>query len=444
MISLIGNELKNPVMYFLFLELSYLILINDKRLEGQQRMKDLIYQGICGLMYIIIICVIDFSFVYIDTTNTTLELPICILTGVLFGKYILQENLKKAIYNSLWSFFLAEMVTQIEMPIMINLWTSVPSTIIIAIDLLIYLIFWIFTAIFLKYLILKQNIFLSKEEVRKSHLILLLVVTIFYLFLSNYQLLFYIMGTKELRMMIAVYRSITCLFCFSLIVLQSIIDKGRILEKELQLVEQLNSKQEEQYKISKENIEVINQKCHDMKYQIRAIRLGSNDHEINLQLEEMENRIKIYDAIFKTNNKVLDMVLTEKSLLCQKYGIRFSCMIDATKLVFIDAVDLYSLFGNAIDNAIEYVKNEIDIQKRIIQIKVFSKSQFVMIEIENYCDKKLSFVDGIPRTTKEENGYHGYGIKSIRYIAEKYEGVLEIKKKEKSFLLQILMPVKRT
>lgn len=55
----------------------------------------------------------------------------------------------------------------------------------------------------------------------------------------------------------------------------------------------------------------------------------------------------------KTGNKVLDTVLTTKSLYCNKHGIIFTCVADGTLLDFMDVMDICSIFGNALDNAIE-------------------------------------------------------------------------------------------
>lgn len=67
----------------------------------------------------------------------------------------------------------------------------------------------------------------------------------------------------------------------------------------------------------------------------------------------MEDEIRQYEAQNKTGNKVLDTVLTSKSLYCAKHGITFTCVADGTLLDFMDIMDICSIFGNALDNAIE-------------------------------------------------------------------------------------------
>lgn len=99
------------------------------------------------------------------------------------------------------------------------------------------------------------------------------------------------------------------------------------------------------------------------------------------------------------------------------------------------------MFGNALDNAIETVMQYEDYQKRVIQVSVFPKGNFQMIRVRNYCEKKPVFQDGLPVSTKEDREYHGYGLKSIRYTAEKYGGGITCVAGEDYFSLQVLLPV---
>lgn len=65
----------------------------------------------------------------------------------------------------------------------------------------------------------------------------------------------------------------------------------------------------EQLETSKETIEIINIKCHDMKHQIAALR-GQADPVV---LDELEKAINLYDGAVKTGNDALDILLAEKA-----------------------------------------------------------------------------------------------------------------------------------
>ena len=88
----------------------------------------------------------------------------------------------------------------------------------------------------------------------------------------------------------------------------------------------------------------------------------------NQPIKDLENTISIYDANIETGNKLLNVLFTEKSLYCEQKGIKFTCMIDGQKLNFIEDGDLYCLFGNITDNALEAVTQINEIEKRIINM----------------------------------------------------------------------------
>ena len=206
------------------------------------------------------------------------------------------------------------------------------------------------------------------------------------------------------------------------------------LRKNLDVISQMKYNEEKQYELSKENIALINQKCHDLKYFIRNY---GNNQTLNPQvIEEISQSIEIFDSNIKTGNNALDIIFTEKSLLCYKNNIRFTCIADGKLLSFMDDVDAYSLFGNLVDNAIEALKDEA--QKRVISLIIKGQGDFVSISIQNFFSKQLHFENGLPITTKKDKNYHGYGMQSIKMICEKYNGTLSINTNDNIFSVNIL------
>ena len=239
---------------------------------------------------------------------------------------------------------------------------------------------------------------------------------------------------KEVSIIICVYNILCCLMV--LFLLFNILNIKQ-LKTELTITSQLLNKAEEQYKQNKENVDLINIKCHDLKHQIR--NFGNKANISNETVKELENIINIYDSNIKTNNDALDLILTEKSLLCQKKNINLKCFADCSKLNFITEADLYSLFGNMIDNAIEAVTKIEDVNKRSISLIVRNALSCTSIFISNYYQGKIILDNnGMPKTTKANNGYHGYGLKSIKLIVDKYDGDFKIDIKDSIFMIQIL------
>ena len=88
----------------------------------------------------------------------------------------------------------------------------------------------------------------------------------------------------------------------------------------------------------------------------------------------------------------------------------------------MDSIDIYALFGNAIDNAIECVEKFSEKEMRFIDICVAEKQHFLYIRFSNPIERAPEYEDDLPKTTKKNKQYHGIGLKSIRHIAEKYGG----------------------
>ena len=198
--------------------------------------------------------------------------------------------------------------------------------------------------------------------------------------------------------------------------------------------------QKENYRLSAESVELVNRKYHDLKHQIRLLRSEISSGDKLHYLDEMEQEIKSYEAQNKTGNDALDVLLTAKSIQCQNAGITLTCVADGKELSFLKPTDLSVLFGNALDNAFESVEKIEDPEKRLIHLSVARQKQFVRIRVENCCEGEIRFVDGLPATGKDAN-YHGYGMKSIRSIVEKYNGSMTVKVQDGWFELRILLPL---
>jgi len=196
------------------------------------------------------------------------------------------------------------------------------------------------------------------------------------------------------------------------------------------------------YKLSKESIDIVNQKYHDLKHQINLLKRGADSEKAGEYLEQMEREIKIYETQNKTGNKVLDTILTSKSMHCQRHGIELKFMGEGQLLNFMEDMDISALFGNMLDNAIESVVKIKDRQKRLISLHVIQDKQFIRIRTENYCEENVQFQDGIPITTKKDKRFHGYGMKSMKKIIEKYGGSVMAGKTDNWFELKILIPMK--
>ena len=218
--------------------------------------------------------------------------------------------------------------------------------------------------------------------------------------------------------------------------------RTNMVRHELDAIQSALKNQYVQYKQSRESIDIINMKYHDMKHQINMLREMNDSDQRAALLDRMEADIKAYELQNKTGNSVLDTLLTGKSLQCNKHDITMTVVADGSLLDFMDAVDICSIFGNALDNAIEASMKLNDKKKRLIHLSVSKFKSFVMIRIENYFEEHLITDEGGFVTTKKNAKNHGYGIKSINYTVERYDGVVDIKVKDNWFEVKILIPIK--
>lgn len=231
------------------------------------------------------------------------------------------------------------------------------------------------------------------------------------------------------------------IFCciFALFLMFGVVRQKK-LQNELFIIERLWNEKRQQYDINKENIDMINRKCHDLKHQIH--HLGGNATLEDGIVKEIEDIIATYDSPVKTGNEALDIILTEKSILCNRSDVKLCCIVDGKSLSFMSNSDLYALFGNIIDNASEAVAG-LEKDKRTISLTVREAKSFLVINIHNYYDGELHLEGQLPITTKGDTSSHGFGMKSVLAICKKYGGEMSITAENNVFNLNIAFPSSR-
>ncbi len=227
-------------------------------------------------------------------------------------------------------------------------------------------------------------------------------------------------------------------FCISILYYQTERQRALAREREASVREQLLVSQKAQYESYKENVDLVNRKCHDLKHQVAALRMlgAAEQHEA---IREIEDSVLFYDSFVKTGNEGLDTILTQKNLLCAENKILFTCVADGGLISFMDPVDLFTLFGNMLDNAIEAVV-KLPEERRSIHLTISEKLGVVLIREENPIAGDLKTEDGRIATTKSDRENHGFGIRSMELVAEKYDGSLACRLKEGVFILTVTLP----
>ena len=177
---------------------------------------------------------------------------------------------------------------------------------------------------------------------------------------------------------------------------------------------------------------------HDMKNHLLVLE-GSQGTEATRQMaQELRTQIADYENYIHTGNEFLDIILKDKSEKAREKHIDFSAVVDFEGVDFIEPLDISTLFGNGIDNAIEACE-KLREEERVILVKAGKVQNFVSILIENNCT-----VEALPkgkRTTKADSLLHGFGLANMQKAAEKYGGTCTTKRKNGKFVLKILLPL---
>ncbi len=209
---------------------------------------------------------------------------------------------------------------------------------------------------------------------------------------------------------------------------------------EMALMKRDADMQYQAFQLSEQSVNLVNQKYHDLKHQLVLLRSEVGGDERNAYLDRMEQEIKDFAIPQKTGNRVADVMLAAKELQCCREGISFTAIFDGSLLNGIEPTDLSALLGNLLDNAIEAVSKIPEGKPRVIEAEVSKSKGFTVLCVRNNFSGVVTCENGLPKTTKGDVEYHGYGTKSVRMIAEKYGGQAVFEVKEPWFTAKVMLP----
>ena len=178
---------------------------------------------------------------------------------------------------------------------------------------------------------------------------------------------------------------------------------------------------------------------HDMKNHLLVLESKQNTEETQQMAQELRNQIADYENYIHTGNEFLDIIIKDKAEKAREKHIDFSVAIDFKDIDFIEPLDISTLFGNGIDNAIEACE-KLREEDRVILVKAGRVQNFVSILIENNCVEE-ALTKG-RRTTKADTLLHGFGLSNMQKAAEKYGGTCTTRREAGTFTVKILLPIK--
>ena len=158
---------------------------------------------------------------------------------------------------------------------------------------------------------------------------------------------------------------------------------------------------------------------------------------VRASIEHLQQQIASYENYYRTGNAYLDVIIRDKAKTAREKQIDFTAVIHFEDGAFLDPLDISTIFGNALDNAIE-ASEKLAIPRRVITVKARRIHDMMVIAVEN---NALPGADTSGRTTKEDSFLHGFGLSNIKSTAEKYDGQCTVKCEGGIFVLKIIIPV---
>ncbi|MCM1256321.1 MAG: GHKL domain-containing protein [Roseburia sp.] len=156
---------------------------------------------------------------------------------------------------------------------------------------------------------------------------------------------------------------------------------------------------------------------------------------INQIINDCQHRESICDS----GNSTIDAIINFKYSMAKEYGIEFCLKIAVPEELPIRQQDMGVVLGNALDNAIEAVK-ECNPDNRRIGISIgIKKDAWVLVMKNPYEHVIEKDRRGRILSSKKEKDRHGYGLKSMIKIAEKYQGDVVINEEKHFFCLTVVL-----
>lgn len=178
---------------------------------------------------------------------------------------------------------------------------------------------------------------------------------------------------------------------------------------------------------------------HDLKnhlFMLHAMMENENYEMVLLHLNEMVSVCQPDRAFAHTGNDALDSILNYKLQFVDESKIKVQLDLNIPVELLIPSFDLTVIIGNLLDNAIEAVSA---LEEGILTISMKYNAGRFIIKFENSYQNELVLQDGSYMTTKKKKDEHGYGLKNVRTIMNKYNGLLETKSEAGVFGVVIML-----
>lgn len=193
--------------------------------------------------------------------------------------------------------------------------------------------------------------------------------------------------------------------------------------------------------LQNEKMEILRSFRHDMKYhfsEISALASAGDTKQIKKYVSNMDDNLKESTMLVDSGNTGLDTVLNYMLQCAADKDIPVNVRVAVPEELELSAYDMNIILGNLIENAIEAQK---EVNAPRIDLVISYSMDSLIIELSNTYSHKVRFKEGLPVTTKRPTSEHGYGIRNVRKVLDKYTNTLDFNCSEDRFTVRILMKI---
>lgn len=299
------------------------------------------------------------------------------------------------------------------------------STLIHAVSLLLRLLFWIGAWLVLRKFLSKITSHLNTQMWLIVDMLMLAsfvaIFTIIYFMPEDTAIVYPICGAS-------IFSSFGCMYLASYIC-EAMQTSYHAQELEMQ---------RNYYKDRIRDEERVRSAYHDMKNHLLLLQAqAGNGQEVQKSIQELKDQIQEYENYHHTGNEFLDIIIRDKAKVAQERKIDFSAVISFEAGSFIEPLDISTVFGNALDNAIE-ASEKLPEDMRLVTVRANRVRNILIIIVENNTASTSIETTG---TTKKDTFAHGFGLSNLKNAVEKYDGQCSTKLENGTFTLKIAIPI---
>lgn len=213
-------------------------------------------------------------------------------------------------------------------------------------------------------------------------------------------------------------------------------------------------KREEELIIEKKKIEYDQKYVQDVREQYeqtRRLRHDMKQYAVTMlslvqsnkldAVEELAQKLAAEttksETVIRVDNDILNAILNTKLSYAGSLGIDVFCSV-GNGVTGIEDMDLCNLLGNLLDNAITAAK-VCDNKQRLIEVVISTSGNRLIITVKNSIQASVLNVNAKLKSTKPDPGEHGLGIKTIKAIADKYDGNVDFYEENLMFLCRVIL-----